>query len=46
VVKNLTGVDIIKVIGHWPSNIFIIWVKEYSRNSILWQYSVLWILLI
>ena len=29
VVKNLTGVDIIKVMGHWPSNILMIWVKLY-----------------
>jgi hypothetical protein len=32
VVKNLTGVDIIKVIRHWPSSIFMKWVKQYQRN--------------
>jgi hypothetical protein len=27
VVKNLTGVDIIKVMGHWLSKMLIMWVK-------------------
>jgi len=29
VVKNLTGVDIIKVKGRWPSKTLIIWVELY-----------------